>query len=137
MSCLKWKQEKKALDAYYALQQKVSDAASNDNESLAGAEEAAGVKRLRPAGLAVTTAGRLNFKPVSDAIFNSGLVGERYAGQQLRYHYVDGDRAFVLRVSEHKPEAVKPLAEVKDQVVAQVKHSKANSRQNWMLRRSL
>jgi peptidyl-prolyl cis-trans isomerase D len=37
----KVKQEK-ALDAYYALQQKVSDAASNDNESLAGAEQAAG-----------------------------------------------------------------------------------------------
>ena len=34
----------KALDAYYALQQKVSDAASNDTESLAGAEQAAGVK---------------------------------------------------------------------------------------------
>jgi peptidyl-prolyl cis-trans isomerase D len=32
--------QEKALDAYYALQQKVSDAASNDNESLAGAEQA-------------------------------------------------------------------------------------------------
>ncbi len=47
----KVKQEK-GLDAYYALQQKVSDAASNDNESLAGAEQAAGVKA---AGLAATT----------------------------------------------------------------------------------
>lgn len=49
----KVKQEK-ALDTYYALQQKVSDAASNDNESLAGAEQVAGVKPLKPAGLAVT-----------------------------------------------------------------------------------
>ncbi|HBV39859.1 MAG TPA: peptidylprolyl isomerase, partial [Erwinia sp.] len=32
-----------AVDAYFKLQQKVSEAASNDNESLAGAEEAAGV----------------------------------------------------------------------------------------------
>ncbi|WP_205418758.1 peptidyl-prolyl cis-trans isomerase, partial [Klebsiella aerogenes] len=39
----KVKQEK-ALDAYYALQQKVSEAATSDNESLASAEEAAGVK---------------------------------------------------------------------------------------------
>ncbi|ECY7631195.1 peptidylprolyl isomerase, partial [Salmonella enterica subsp. enterica serovar Newport] len=38
---------------------------------------------------------------------------------------VDGDRAFVVRVSEHKPEAVKPLAEVKEQVTALVKHNKA------------
>lgn len=36
----KVKQEK-AVDAYYALQQKVSDAASNDNESLASAEKVA------------------------------------------------------------------------------------------------
>mgnify|MGYP000473616297 CR=1 FL=1 len=45
----------KALDAYYALQQKVSDAASNDTESLAGAEQAAGVKPLRRVGSAKIT----------------------------------------------------------------------------------
>ncbi|SQB21631.1 peptidyl-prolyl cis-trans isomerase (rotamase D) [Citrobacter koseri] len=38
---------------------------------------------------------------------------------------MDGDRAFVLRISEHKPEAVKPLADVKEQVAALVKHNKA------------
>ena len=37
-------QQEKAVDAYYALQQKVSEAATSDNESLASAEEAAGVK---------------------------------------------------------------------------------------------
>jgi peptidyl-prolyl cis-trans isomerase D len=67
----------------------------------------------------------LNFKPVSDAIFN-GLVGENGTpGSNSDIITVDGDRAFVLRVSEHKAEAVKPLAEVKDQVVDQVKHNKA------------
>lgn len=78
----------------------------------------------------------LNFKPVADAIFNGGLVGENGTpGSNSDIITVDGDRAFVLRVSEHKPEAIKPLAEVKDQVVAQVKHNKAEQRQNWMLRR--
>ncbi|VFS40907.1 peptidyl-prolyl cis-trans isomerase [Enterobacter cancerogenus] len=68
----------------------------------------------------------LNFKPVSDAIFNGGLVGENGApGSNSDIITVDGDRAFVLRVTDHKAEAVKPLAEVKDQVIAQVKHSKA------------
>jgi peptidyl-prolyl cis-trans isomerase D len=38
---------------------------------------------------------------------------------------VDGDRAFVLRISEHKAEAVKPLADVKAQVIDIVKHTKA------------
>ncbi|URO00196.1 peptidylprolyl isomerase [Leclercia adecarboxylata] len=122
----KVKQEK-ALDAFYALQQKVSDAASNDNESLAGAEQAAGAK-------AVTTGWfghdnlpeELNFKPVADAIFNGGLVGENGTpGSNSDIISVDGDRAFVLRVSEHKPEAIKPLDEVKDQITALVKHNKA------------
>jgi peptidyl-prolyl cis-trans isomerase D len=68
----------------------------------------------------------LNFKPVSDAIFNGGLVGENGTpGSNSDIITVDGDRAFVLRVSEHKAEAVKPLAEVKDQVVDIVKHNKA------------
>lgn len=122
----KVKQEK-ALDGFYALQQKVSDAASNDNESLAGAEQAAGAK-------AVTTGWfghdnlpeELNFKPVADAIFNGGLVGENGTpGSNSDIITVDGDRAFVLRVSEHKPEAIKPLDEVKEQITALVKHNKA------------
>ncbi len=122
----KVKQEK-ALDGFYALQQKVSDAASNDNESLVGAEQAAGAK-------AVTTGWfghdnlpeELNFKPVADAIFNGGLEGENGTpGSNSDIITVDGDRAFVLRVSEHKPEAIKPLEEVKDQITALVKHNKA------------
>jgi len=122
----KVKQEK-ALDGFYALQQKGRDAASNDNESLAGAEQAAGAK-------AVTTGWfshdnlpeELNFKPVADAIFGGGLVGENGTpGSNSDIITVDGDRAFVLRVSDHKPEAIKPLDEVKDQITALVKHNKA------------
>ena len=105
----------------------MSDAASNDNESLAGAEQAAGVKAVETGWFGRDNLPEeLNFKPVSDAIFNGGLVGENGTpGSNSDIITVDGDRAFVLRVSEHKPEAVKPLAEVKDQVAAQVKHNKA------------
>ena len=122
----KVKQEK-SLDAYYALQQKVSDAASNDNDSLAGAEQAAGVKAVETGWFDHSSLpAELNFKPVSDAIFNGGLVGENgMPGSNSDIITVDGDRAFVLRVSEHKAEAVKPLAEVKAQVTDIVKHSKA------------
>lgn len=45
----------------------------------------------------------LNFKPVSDAIFNGGLVGENGTpGSNSDIITVDGDRAFVLRISGHK-----------------------------------
>ncbi|MDN8598274.1 peptidylprolyl isomerase [Citrobacter enshiensis] len=122
----KVKQEK-ALDAYYALQQKVSDAASNDNESLAGAEQAAGMKAVETGWFnRDSLPEELNFKPVSDAIFNGGLVGQNGTpGNNSDIITVDGDRAFILRVAEHKAEAVKPLAEVKEQVTALVKHNKA------------
>ncbi len=122
----KVKQEK-GLTAYFALQQKVSDAASNDNESLAGAEQAAGVKAVETGWFGRDNLPEeLNFKPVADAIFNGGLVGENGTpGSNSDIITVEGDRAFVLRVTEHKPEAVKPLAEVRDQAVADIKHQKA------------
>ncbi|ROP49960.1 peptidyl-prolyl cis-trans isomerase D [Enterobacter sp. BIGb0383] len=117
----------KVLDAWYALQQKVSEAASNDNESLVGAEEVAGVKAVQTEWFGRDNLPEaLNFKPVSDAIFNGGLVGENGApGSNSDIITVDGDRAFVLRISEHKPEAEKPLDAVKDQVSGIVKHNKA------------
>src|SRR5690606_34195790 len=67
----------KGLDAFYALQQKVSEAASNDNISLTGAEQAAGVKAVETGWFGRNNLPEeLNFKPVADAIFNGGLVGE-------------------------------------------------------------
>ncbi|KNC95300.1 peptidylprolyl isomerase [Trabulsiella odontotermitis] len=122
----KVKQEK-ALDAYYALQQKVSDAASNDNESLAGAAQVSGQKVVETDWFTQNNLPEaLNFKPVSDAIFNGGLVGENGTpGSNSDIITVDGDRAFVLRISEHKAEAVKPLSDVKAQVADIVKHTKA------------
>ncbi|AKE57995.1 peptidylprolyl isomerase [Citrobacter farmeri] len=122
----KVKQEK-ALDAYFALQQKVSDAANNDTESLAGAEQAAGAKAVQTGWFSHDNLPEeLNFKPVSDAIFDGALLGENGApGRNSDIITVDGDRAFVLRITEHKAEAVKPLSDVKDQVIAQVKHNKA------------
>ena len=105
----------------------MSDAASNDNDSLAGAEQAAGVKAVETGWFDRNNLpAELNFKPVSDAIFNGGLVGENgMPGSNSDIITVDGDRAFVLRVSEHKAEAVKPLADVKAQVTDIVKHNKA------------
>ena len=119
--------QNKALDAFFAMQQKVSDAASNDNESLAGAAQVSGLKVVETGWFNHDSLPEeLNFKPVSDAIFNGGLVGQNGTpGSNSDIITVDGDRAFVLRISEHKAEAVKPLADVKAQVTDIVKHNKA------------
>ena len=70
----KLKQEK-SLDAYYALQQKVSEAATNDNESLASAEEVAGVKAAHTDWFTQNQIpAAINFKPVVQAIFEGGLI---------------------------------------------------------------
>ncbi len=120
-------EQEKAIDAYYKLQQKVSDAASNDNESLAGAEQAAGVKAVETSWFdRDSLPAELNFDAVKQAIFNGGLVGENGApGSNSDIITVDGDRAFVLRVSEHKAEAVKPFAEVQAQITDTIKRDKA------------
>jgi len=120
-------EQDKAIDAYFALQQQVSNAASNDNESLAGAEKAAGVKAVETDWFNRNNLpAALDFKPVADAIFNGGLVGQNGApGSNSDVITVDGDRAFVLRITGHMPQEVQPLSDVRNRVIAQIKQQKA------------
>ncbi|HIE1062339.1 TPA: peptidylprolyl isomerase [Serratia marcescens] len=119
--------QEKAVDAYYALQQKVSEAATSDNESLASAEEAAGVKAAQTDWFTRDNIpAALNFKPVVQAIFDGSLIGENGApGSNSDVITVDGDRAFVVRVSGHKPEGIEPFDQVKNRVADLVKRNKA------------
>ncbi|RAW97965.1 MULTISPECIES: peptidylprolyl isomerase [unclassified Photorhabdus] len=119
--------QEKAVDAFYALQQKVSDAATSDNESLAAAEEISGIK-------VVTTDWfdrnhvpvEINFSSVIHAIFEGNLVdGQGPTGTNSDVISVEGDRAFVLRVDNYKPETVQPFEKVKEQVTELVKRQKA------------
>ncbi|UPT56934.1 peptidylprolyl isomerase [Dickeya zeae] len=117
----------KSLDAFYALQQKVSEAASNDNESLVSAEKVANVKAVQTDWFTRDNVpAALNFQPVTQAIFGGSLVGENGTpGNNSDVISVEGDRAFVLRVTDHKPEATQPLDKVRDQVVQSLKRQKA------------
>ncbi|MCG8707112.1 peptidylprolyl isomerase [Brenneria sp. 4F2] len=117
----------KALDEYFALQQKVSEAASNDNESLASAEEAAGVKAVQTDWFTrEQVPAALNFQPVTQAIFDGGLMGKSgSAGNNSDVISVDGDRAFVIRINDHNAESTRPLDQVRDQVIQTVKRQKA------------
>lgn len=119
--------QEKAVDAYYALQQKVSEAATSDNESLASAEEAAGAKAKQTGWFTRDAVpAEINFKPVVQAIFEGGLVGENGApGSNSDVITVDGDRAFVIRIDGHKPEGIEPFDQVRDQVAELVKRQKA------------
>ncbi|WP_130099178.1 peptidylprolyl isomerase [Siccibacter turicensis] len=124
--------QNKALDAYFALQQKVSEAATNDNTSLQAAEQVAGVKAVQTGWFSQNQLPEeLNFKPVADAIFGGSLVGANGApGNNSDIITVEGDRAFVLRIIDHKAEAAKPLDEVRTQVVDTLKLNKAHQQAN-------
>lgn len=124
--------QNKALDAYFALQQKVSEAATNDNTSLQAAEQVAGVKVVQTGWFSQNQLPEeLNFKPVADAIFGGSLVGANGApGNNSDIITVEGDRAFVLRITDHKAEAAKPLDEVRTQVVDTLKLNKARQQAN-------
>ena len=118
--------QEKAVDAYYALQQKVSEAATSDNESLASAEEAAGVKAAQTDWFTRDNVpAALNFKPVVQSIFDGSLIGENGAGSNSDVITVDGDRAFVIRVTAHQPEGIEPFDKVKERVTEMVKRNKA------------
>ena len=116
-----------AISQFYALQQKVNDAASNDNDSLAAAEQVAGTKAVETAWFnQQSVPDELNFDQVKEVIFNGTLLGEQGTpGSNSSIITVDGDRAFVLRISAHQPESVKPLDTVTAQITDAIKHDKA------------
>lgn len=119
--------QEKALDAYYALQQKVSDAATSDNESLASAEQIAGINAVSTEWFTrETIPAELNFKPTAQAIFDGSLIGENGSpGSNSDVIGVEGDRAFVIRVIGHQAESIEPFDKVKDRVIERVQRDKA------------
>ncbi|OTA21317.1 rotamase [Xenorhabdus beddingii] len=119
--------QEKAVDAFFSLQRKVSDAAANDNESLAAAEKAAGYQ-------AVTTdwfdrdhvPADINFSQVVQAIFSGNLLDDKGStGINSDVISVEGDRAFIVRVDDVKPETVQPFEQAKTEIAELVKRQKA------------
>jgi len=120
-------QQEAAISQFYALQQKVNDAASNDNDSLAAAEQVAGTKAVETSWFSQQSVpDALNFDQVKEVIFNGSLLGEQGTpGSNSSIITVDGDRAFVVRISAHEPAKVKPQSEVTADITADIKHDKA------------
>ncbi|UVK77342.1 MAG: periplasmic folding chaperone [Sodalis sp. Fle] len=123
----KVKQEK-TMDAFYALQQKVSDAASNDNKTLVSVETVAGVKAKQTDWFSRDEmTAELNFYAVKQVLFDGSLLGSNgMPGRNSDVISIDGNRAFIIRVTDHKPERVKQLTEVHEQVEQEVKRQKAH-----------
>ncbi|MTC60166.1 peptidylprolyl isomerase [Providencia rustigianii] len=117
----------KSIKQFYDLQQKVSEAATNDNESLASVESVSGLKvsntewfdRKNPPEA-------LNFPKVINEIFSERLIDKNGAtGINSDVINVEGDRAFVVRVTQYKAEMTEPFGQVKSEIATLVKRQKA------------
>ncbi|MGP1956418.1 MAG: peptidylprolyl isomerase [Arsenophonus sp. NC-PE1-MAG3] len=118
---------KKAINAFFLLQQTASRAAIDDNKSLITTEKVTGIK-------AVTTdwfsrnnlPEEIKFDKVADAIFNGNLVDKnKLTNINSDVINVDSERAFIIRVEKYKPEVIQLFNEVKKTVAELVKLNKA------------
>lgn len=122
----KIKQEK-AIQAYYVLQKKVSEAMINNHKSLASAEAVSGLKAQHTAFFGRNDVpSELNIQPVIKAIFDGDWVAKKtQTGGDAEMINLDGDRAVVIRIDEHKPKRIEPLKKVRDKVQKQIRAQKA------------
>lgn len=121
-----------ASKAFFDLQQKASEAAANDNESLMGVEQATGVKAVQTDWFALNSLpDAVNYPEVLKALTENKLFDEKGpSGANSDIITVSGDRAFVIRVDEYRPEAVESFEKVKSDIDALVKRSKAEAALN-------
>lgn len=121
--------QEKNVKQFYDLQQKVSEAATNDNESLASVEEVSGLKVVATDWFDKNNPpDALKFPKVINEIFSERLVDKNGStGINSDVINVEGDRAFVVRVTEYKPEQIESLETVKPEIEALVKRQKADA----------
>ncbi|WP_273844567.1 peptidylprolyl isomerase [Providencia rettgeri] len=119
----------KNIKQFYDLQQKVSEAATSDMESLVSVESVSGLKAVTTDWFDRTNPpAALNFPKVVSEVFSDHLVDKNGSkGINSDVINVEGDRAFVVRVTEYKPESVEPFEQVKSEIETLVKRQKAEA----------
>ncbi|MEQ4922768.1 peptidylprolyl isomerase [Proteus hauseri] len=124
--------ENKAIDDFFALQQKVSQAASNDNDTLAPAAKAGDVTVVDTDWFDENNVpAALNNEKVTQLIFGGSLVDENGpTGMNSDMITLGNDSAFIVRIEGYKPSATEPLDKVHDKVVLLVKQQKASQMMN-------
>ncbi|MCD1124493.1 peptidylprolyl isomerase [Jinshanibacter sp. LJY008] len=104
----------KSYNKFEDIQTRLMDGAASNNLSLDAAEKSSGLKAAESGWLSRDNMPKeLAYPEVVQAIFSGDLLGVKGApGPNSDLITVEGDRAFVLRIVEHRPEAVQPFEEV-------------------------
>ena len=117
-------QSDKAKERFFAEQQKMADNSFENPDSLDLTADAMGMKVQSSDFFTQATApAPLNDPKVLSVAFSEQLRDDNTNSDVIEL--ADG-KALVLHITGHKPKAVKPLAEVKEQVIAAIKHDKAS-----------
>ena len=116
-------QSEKAKEQFFAEQQKMADSSFENPDSLDLTAEAMGLQVQSTGYFSQADApAPLNDPKVLSVAFSEQLRDDNTNSDVIEL--ADG-KALVLHITGHKPKAVKPLAEVKEQVIAAIKHDKA------------
>lgn len=117
-------QSDKAKEQFFAEQQKLADSSFENPDSLDLTAETMGLKVVSSDYFSQADAPA----PLSDPKVLSVAFSEQLRDDNTNSDVIElGDgKALVLHIMGHQPKAAKPLAEVKEQVIAAIKHDKAS-----------
>ncbi|WP_421203011.1 peptidylprolyl isomerase [Aeromonas enteropelogenes] len=117
-------QTDKAKEQFFAEQQKMADSSFENPDSLDLTADAMGMKVVSSDYFSqVNAPAPLNDPKVLSVAFSEQLRDDNTNSDVIELS--DG-KALVLHITGYQPKAAKPLAEVKDQVIAAIKHDKAS-----------
>ena len=115
----------KSENAYFAIAERLANLSYESPDSLVPAAEALGLKVKtsdwfdRSGGQGIFANPKVVAAAFSDDVLNAGNNSELIEPEQ------DVMQAIVLRVDDHRPASVQPLAEVRDKVIAQLQERDA------------
>ncbi len=112
-------------DKYFELQQKLAEVSFEQPDTLEPAADAIGTS-VRTSDLFTrqNAPTALSDEATLNRIFNPDLIDEKLNSDVIE---TADDRSLVVRVLEHKPQAVKPLDDVRSQIVEQLRVEKAQA----------
>ncbi|MGU5535184.1 peptidylprolyl isomerase [Aeromonas caviae] len=117
-------QSEKAKEQFFAEQQKMADSSFENPDSLDLTAEAMGLQVQSTGYFSQADApAPLNDPKVLSVAFSEQLRDDNTNSDVIEL--ADG-KALVLHIMGHQPKAAKPLAEVKEQVITDIKHDKAS-----------
>ncbi|MFD2632481.1 SurA N-terminal domain-containing protein [Idiomarina piscisalsi] len=112
-----------AEDRYFELQQKLAEISFEQPDTLEPAADELGVE-VKRTGLFTRERAPT---PLSDDVVLNNIFSEQLIEEKLNSEIIEttDDRSLVVRVTKHEPERVKDMAEVREQIVEQLRVEKA------------